>query len=335
VVRGVRRAGAGTLGKSDGPGRGGAANPLAREAAEAAAAIAESRRRTTSRRDLARNPRFQQISPETGELDEDAVEHGLVEDPDETLALLADLAGATDQRLRELARRLAARLFLDLARCGPSTRRGVGNMTVQPYRPDAGDLDLDASFDTIAESRAAGVALDPERLRIRAWSTPDTALCLVVDRSGSMGGKPLATAAIAAASVAFRNPSSYSVIAFGKDVVVVKGQRTEKSNDRIVTDLLSLRGHGTTDVAGALRSAGEQLSRSTSARKIVVLLSDCRSTVDGDVRGAAAALSELVVVAPEQDSDEAIKFAAEHGARIATVSGPSRVVEALTAVLDG
>lgn len=263
------------------------------------------------------------------------MEEGLVDDADETLALLADLVGATDQRLRDQARRLAARLFLDFAGRGPSTQRGVGRITVQPYQPDAGDLDLDASFDPIAEAVAGGVAIDAEQLRIRSWSTPDTALCLLVDRSGSMGGKPLATAAIAAAAIALRNPRSYSVIAFGKDVVAVKGQRTDKSSERVVTDVLSLRGHGTTDLAGALRAAGEQLSRSTAGRKIAILLSDCRANVEGDVHAAAAALDELVIVAPEQDCDEAVRFARECSARIATVAGPSRIVEALTSVLDG
>ena len=258
----------------------------------------------------------------------------MVDDPDEMMAMLADLAGATDQRLRDLARRLAARLFLDLARRGPSARRGVGKITEQPYRPDGGDLDIDASFGEIAEAMAARAAINVERLRIRSWSTPDTALCLVVDRSGSMGGKPLATAAIAAAAVALRSPSSYSVLAFGKDVVAVKSQGSNKSSDRVVTDVLSLRGHGTTNLAEALRAAGEQLNRSTAARKIVVLLSDCRSTVEGDVQGAAAALPELVVVAPEQDCEEALSFASKCGARIATAAGPSHVVEALAAVLE-
>ena len=150
--------------------------------------IAESRRRTTSRRELARNPRFEQVSPEVGELDQIAVEASLVEDPDTMLGLLADLVGATDQGLRDLARRLAARLFLDLARRGASSRRGIGRITEQPYRPDGGDLDIDASFDTIAEARATRAAVDAERLRVRSWTTPDTAMCLLVDRSGSMGG---------------------------------------------------------------------------------------------------------------------------------------------------
>ncbi|MGZ7035947.1 MAG: hypothetical protein ACXVIQ_12110, partial [Ilumatobacteraceae bacterium] len=241
---GVHRPRAGFVGKSDRPERGDAPNHLIREGAAADAAIAESQRRTTSRRELSRNPRFQQISPDVGELDESAVAEGLRDDPDEMLALLADLAGATDQRLRELARRFAGRLFLDLARRGPSARRGIGRILEQPYRPDGGDLDLDASFDAIAEAVAGGIALDAERLRVRSWSTADTALCLLVDRSGSMGGRPLATAAVAAAAVALRSPRSYSVLAFGKDIVAVKSQETEKSGERVVTDLLSLRGHG-------------------------------------------------------------------------------------------
>ena len=274
------------------------------------------------------------MSPDVGELDEAAAEQGLVDDPDATLAMLADFATATDQRLRDHATRLASRLFLDLARRGPSVRRGIGKITSQPYRPDGGDLDLDASFEAIAESIAGGVAVDVERLRIRSWATPDTALCLVVDRSGSMGGKPLATAAIAAAAVAMRNPSSYSVLAFGNEVIAVKGQGADKPGERVVTDLLSLRGHGTTDLAGALRVAAEQLSRSRAARKIAILLSDCRATVEGDALAAAAALSELVIVAPEQDCNEAVNFASQCGARLATVSGPSQIVEALGTVLD-
>jgi len=250
------------------------------------------------------------------------------------LALLADLAAATDQRLRDLARRLAARLFLDLARRGPASRRGIGKISAQPYRPDGGDLDLDGSFDVIAEAAAARAAVDFERLKIRSWSSPETAMCLLVDRSGSMGGNPLATAAITAAAVAMRNPASYSVLAFGKDVVAVKSQGGGKPSEVVVTDLLSLRGHGTTDLAGALRAAGEQLGRSKAARKITIVLSDCRATVEGDVQSAAAALSELVIIAPEQDCDEAIRFANECGARLTTVAGPSQAAESLARVLE-
>ena len=272
------------------------------------------------------------MSPEVGELDESAVEEGLRDDPDETMALLADLVGATDARLRELARRLAAKLFIDVARRGPNRPRGIGTLRTLAYQPDGGELDIDASLEAIIEGRHGVV--DVERLRIRGWVQPTTAMCLLVDRSGSMGGKPLATAALAAAAVANRSPADYSVLAFGKNVVVAKGQLTPKPADLVVTAVLSLRGFGTTDLAGALRVAGTQLERSRAGRKVAVLLSDCRATVEGDAVAAAAGLSELVIVAPANDCDEAQAFADVTGSRCITVSGPSQVAEALSSALD-
>ncbi|MFZ9629770.1 MAG: hypothetical protein ACO3C1_10525, partial [Ilumatobacteraceae bacterium] len=152
---------------------------------------------------------------------------------------------------------------------------------------------------------------------------------------GAWGGAPRATAALAAAGGATRSPDDFSVLAFGRDVVVVKGQTTPKPAEAIVTDLLSLRGFGTTDLAGALQVASMQLARSRAGRKVVVLLSDCRATVDGDPSAAAASVDELVVVAPAADADEATAFCRRTGARLATVSGPSEVAEALMRALDG
>ena len=269
-----------------------------------------------------------------GELDEDAVESAMEDDPDDTLALLADLTGATDPKLRELARRLAGRLFLDLSRRGPAAPRGVGQLRTQRYRPDAGDLDVDASLDAVLRSRVEGAAVDPDELRVRGWSTPGTAICLLVDRSGSMTGRPLATAAVTAAAVAWRSPDDYSVLSFGKDVIAAKSQDVAKSGERVIDSVLALRGFGTTDVAGALTAAADQLSRSRAGRKITVLLSDCRATAPGDVVGAARRLDELVIVAPESDDVEAQDLARRCGARITTVAGPSDAAAALARVLD-
>jgi Mg-chelatase subunit ChlD len=274
------------------------------------------------------------VSPEVGELDEAAVEEAMSKNPDEMLAMLADLTGATDPVLRELARRLAGRLFLDIAKRGPSRPRGSGKLTTQRYRPDGGDLDIDASLDAIVTARSSGAAIDPDGLRIRSWAKPGTAICLLVDRSGSMGGKPLATNAVAASAVAWRTPDDYSVLTFGKDVVAAKSQDIAKSNELVVDSVLALRGFGTTDVAGALMAAREQLSRSTAGRKVAVLLSDCRATVDGDAIAAALGLEELVIVAPESDDEEARALAGAVGARITTVSGPSDAAAAVGRVLD-
>ncbi len=286
-----------------------------------------------SRRDLARHPDFDRVSPELGALDEAAFDDLMAEDPDEALGLLAQMTRATDAALRELARRLAGRLVLDVARRGPARPRGVGRIAVARYQPDAGDIDVDASTEALVEATASGAAVDPERLRVRRWVQPRTAICLLVDRSGSMSGRPLATSAVAAAAVGFRAPDDFSVVSFARDAVVVKGQDSIVPTDVVVDGVLALRGHGTTDLAGALRAAGVQLGRSSAGRKITVLLSDCRATEPGDATVAAAALDELAIIAPAGDDAEAAELAHATGASIATAGGPTEVADALARVL--
>lgn len=286
-----------------------------------------------SRRELAKHQRFEQLSPEVGELDEIALDQALAEAPDDTLAMLADLTGATDPKLRELARRLAGRLMLDIARRGSNRGRGVGRMTLRPYQPDAGDIDIDTSLDAINELLRHG-ATDVDRLKVRSWMRPSTALCLVLDRSGSMGGRPLANSALATAAVAHRCPNDYSVIVFGSDVVVVKSQDASKNSDQVVNTVLRMRGFGTTNLSEALVVAHQQLQRSRASRKITVLLSDCRASVIGGVLAAARGLDELVILAPLGDDDDARSLAASVGARITTVNGPSDIPNAFARLFD-
>ena len=281
---------------------------------------------------MSRHPNFEQVSPEVGELDESAVDDAMNDDADETLALIADLTAATDPKLRALAKRLAARLMLDLAAKVSNKRRGLGHIVTEKLRDD-GDIDLDASIEAF-ESPGPRRRINRDELRVRTWARRDTALCLLVDRSGSMGGKPLATSALAAAAVASREPNDYSVLAFGRDVVVAKSQDVPRPADDVVNSVLTLRGFGTTDLATALKAAGEQLSRSHAARKVVVLLSDCRANEPGDVVAAAQSLDELCIIAPEGDDVEARELAGNVGARITTVEGPSAVPAALLEVLE-
>lgn len=286
-----------------------------------------------SRPELAKHQRFEQISPDVGELDESALDQALADSPDDTLALLADLTAATDPKLRELARRLAGRLMLDIARRGSHRGRGVGRMTLRSYQPDSGDLDIDASLDAINELRSYG-GTDINQLKVRSWMKPSTALCLVVDRSGSMSGRPLATSAVATAAVASRCPVDYSVVVFGSDVVIVKSQSSSKESDEVVNAVLRLRGFGTTNLSEALIAAHQQLQHSHASRKITVLLSDCRASVIGDVFGAARNLDELVIIAPLGDDDDARHLAATIGARVTTVNGPSDIPDAFARVFD-
>ena len=199
-----------------------------------------------------------------------------------------------------------------------------------------GDLDLDASLDTLVASRLAGVPPDVDDLRAQVWARPGRAVCLLVDRSGSMRGEALATAALAAAAVAFGAPDDHSVVAFGADAVVLRAQDVPKEPGLVVDDLLALRGHGTTDLALAFEAARRQLARSTAPERLVVLLSDCRATAGGGHLEAAADLAasgRLVVVAPAADADAARSFAASVGASLTTVAGPAEIPAAFAALL--
>lgn len=302
--------------------------------ADADEAIATAQRRRLTRRELARSPLLDQLSPEVGVLDDQAVADALDDDLDATLGLLTDMTAAADPRLRALARRFAARVFVDLATRGPARATGAGRLATVRYRPDRGDLDLDRSGDAIVSARATRSAIDPEQLRVRAWTTPETAWCLLIDRSGSMGGRPLATAALAAAAIACRAaPRQVAVLCFARAVVAVTTLAEHHDPDALIDRVLALRGHGTTDLAGALIAAAAQLRAAVACRRITVLLSDCRATEPGDVIAAAGAAEELVILAPQGDSAQAQELAAAVDARWTTVAGPSDVVRALDTAL--
>ena len=149
-----------------------------------------------------------------------------------------------------------------------------------------------------------------------------------------MHGRPLATAALGAAAIAARADDQYAVLSFGREVVAVKAMWEQRSVDDVIDRTLALRGHGTTDVAKALLAAAQQQAAVTAGRRITVLPADCRATEPGDITAAARCLDELVILAPEGDSDEAALLAGTVGARWATVDGPSSIVAALASVLD-
>lgn len=244
------------------------------------------------------------------------------------------MAGATDEHLRALARRLAGRIAVRLGTSGPARHRGVGRLRSVPLAP-GGELDVEASMDAllVAATRAEAPAL--EDLRGTAWARPAAALCLVVDRSGSVGGQRLAAAALAAAAVALRAPDDHSVLAFNNRVIVVKAQDQRRPVGGVVDDLLVLRGSGTTDLALALDAARAQLERSTASRRLTVLLSDGRPTAGPDPLPYARRLDGLVVVAPADDAEQARAFAAAAGGRFAELAGPSDVPRALAFLADG
>jgi Mg-chelatase subunit ChlD len=304
------------------------------EGADAREAVQEQQRQTISRHQLSRHEHFDEVSPEVGLLDEGAFDRALAEDPDDAMALLADLTAATDRDLAALARRLAGRLVLDIARGGRAGGRGVGKLVTMPADRAQGDLDVDASIDALQTAVATSTAPRLDELRLRAWKRPATAICLLVDRSGSMSGNRLVTACVTAAGCAWRAPNDYCVVAFADEAWVLKPIDAYRSAESVVQDVLRLRGHGVTDLSLGLRTAQRQLARTRAQRRITILLSDCRPTTGDDPAAAARALDELVIFAPDGDVDDATELAALTGGRCTGIAGPLDAPAALARLFD-
>ena len=252
-------------------------------------------RRSISRAELSlRHPSFEEVSPRVGALEEDVLSGLLAADPDAAAALLADLTLATDEHLRAAARRLAGRVFIQLGRIGRQRARGTRRLG--PSRRTEGDLDLDRTLE-----RWTGLPPAEEDLVTRYWTAHRRAVCLLVDRSGSMSGHAVAVAAVAAAGVVLAAEARLdpSVLAFGGEVTVLQAQGIRRPPGALVGELVALRGHGTTNLAAALRGAAAQLAGAPAAdERVVVLLSDCLHTAGEDPATALGGIDRLHVLCP-------------------------------------
>lgn len=236
---------------------------------------------------------------------------------------------ATDKALSALARRLAGRLVMDVARTGNARSRGTGRLVRAPADESSSDIDIDSSLDALVTARAERRPPALDELVATRWQQPLTAVCLLIDRSGSMNGERLASAALAGAICSWRAPQHFAVIAFGDKAVVMKSLTQTVPSEQLITQILALRGHGTTDVRLALVAAQRQLASSAATRRVTILLSDAEVTTGGDPQPAARALDELIVIAPGDAPEHARALVAAAGGRLAEVGGPMSVLDAL------
>ncbi len=286
-------------------------------------------RRTVSRADLAaRHESFEDVSPEPGALDADSLASLLAADPDEAAMLLADLALAADAELRAAARRLAARIFVQLGAVRRQRARGVRRLGSGHLD---GDLDLERTID-----RHSGEWPPPaDQLVTRSWHAHRQAVCLLIDASGSMSGRALAIAAVAASAVVLAADERLdtAVAAFGSATTVLQPLGGRRPPEELVGDLLGLRGHGLTDIAAAFRGASAQLASGPAVSRRVVLLSDCQRTAGADPAGALAGIDRLDVLCPVSADDPAGPGTLAAAQRLARIGGGvSRPVRALADV---
>jgi len=287
---------------------------------------------TTSRRELSRHARFGEISPEVGILDERAMSQALADDP-AAFELLAAMTRATDENLRAAAIRLSASIVLERARAGRPTMGGISRLRTVRGAAD-GDLDIDGSIEGVSQARAEARPVSADDLVTVQWAKAPTAFAVVVDRSGSMSGARLAAAATVAAACALRAPTEHAVLSFAGTVDVIRPLTSDITPAAVAERLLRVRGHGVTRLGAALKAAGEQLASARARRRVVILLSDCRSTDEDDALPAARALDELIILAPGDDHEQAAHLATLAGARWAVIDRPLDAAAALDRLLQ-
>jgi magnesium chelatase subunit D len=296
-------------------------------------ALRDGSRRTRSRAELAAaHPELAEVSPGVGQLEEAAFEVLMRRDPDLAAALLCDLATATDVDLRQQARRLAARVFVRMARGGPVVRRGYRRLAPSPGA-STGDLDLERTLE-----RAEGRPRALQDFVLTDWRSSRPAACLLIDHSGSMRGLGMALAAVAAAAVALAaaDRADCSVLAFNRDAIVLQSQGRPRAPRRLVTDILSLRAGGTTNLELALRAAASQLGRVTGSARIAIVMSDCLATTGGDPMAALSGIDRLHVLGTSTETESVQcgkELARRAGGRYLPATSFAELAAGLAAVL--
>lgn len=89
-------------------------------------------------------------------------------------------------------------------------------------------------------------------------------------------------------------------------------------------------------MALGVRAGLIQLRRATADRRVLVIASDCRANTGDDAATAVAeAMSEVdvAILAPGDDRADAATLARATGARVASLSGPGDVLEAIASAL--
>ena len=258
---------------------------------------------------------------------------GTSDEPAEVLDLAdLDAAEPADQRTRQRAREIAARLAVARPRRDPRARRGVGELESVPYRAASDDIDLDRTLDVLA----ANPLPEDDDIIVRERQRTRRSVVLVVDVSGSMKGERVRTAAAAVGALAGElHRDSLAVVAFWSDAAVLVRLGEPAPPLRVLDLLLRVPARGLTNVAFALQVAGRQLASVPRRDARVLLLSDCVHNAGPDPRLTAARLPRLDVLldtSGEDDVDLGRDLARLGRGRLRLIRGHRDVPVALTRI---
>lgn len=262
-------------------------------------------------------------SPESG-----FTEEGATHRPLEEVLGERRVDDALQREVAEIASRLSIR-----RRRSPDDRRGRTRPTTARFDGNADDLDLDRTLDVLAERRS----ITSDDLFVRRPHRQRRSVALLVDVSGSMTGAKarLAAAAIGALAGELAD-DELTVIAFWKDLAVLRARASRLSPVALVDDLLRIEPKGLTNVHGAIELATRELQRSSLERRCIVLLSDCVHNAGPDPRLAARGAPPTHVLLErtgEHDAWLAERIARAGGGRLHAVATLRDVAPALSYVL--
>ncbi|MDR3182278.1 MAG: VWA domain-containing protein [Planctomycetaceae bacterium] len=147
---------------------------------------------------------------------------------------------------------------------------------------------------------------------------PSIAMCLVIDRSGSMGGQKMEWAKDAAkAAVELLTPKDFvAVIAFDNESYLVSPMQSAAAVSSINAAISSIEPAGGTNIYPALAEAFEQLRKTPAKLKHVILLTDGQSApgdFEGIVRQMTSELITASMVGVGEADNELLKRLADIG----------------------
>jgi len=182
--------------------------------------------------------------------------------------------------IKELARNALTELAFEWIASGSGSSEGglVPQNRSRPYR--AGDeldqLDLEATLDSVISQGKHLDQVTEDDLFAPVQSKGQAALCVLLDISGSMGGRELANCAISVVMLLGRlAPQEIAIALFESDTHVVKGFGEERDLDEVTDRLLELAATGGTRVDAALKWASDQFDEVPEAEfRLLFLLSD-------------------------------------------------------------
>lgn len=184
------------------------------------------------------------------------------------------------QRIKHIARNSLMELAFDwIARGTGTTSLGmIPQSQSRPYR--AGDeleqMDLEQTLDALIASGRTLDQITEEDMSVPVTAKGRAAMGVLLDISGSMGGRELANCAISVVMLLGRlAPEEVAVALFESDTHVVKGFNQDQDLDAVADRLLELEATGGTRVDAALDWLADQFDEVPEAEfRLMFLLSD-------------------------------------------------------------